>query len=266
MAADDLSLARDAVLEAGAVAMTFFRQGHATWEKEPGQVVTDADIAVDRLLHERLIGARPDDAWLSEESVDDGRRLGAERVWIVDPIDGTRSFAEGTPEFTISVALVSGGRPVLGLLLNPATGQFFEAVRGGGARLDGEPIRTTARTLAGARIVCSESENRRRRFDTLLPGSDVSSIGSLALKLALVAAGRFDGYLTWRRTHDWDIAAAMLLIEEAGGVITDGGGAAVVLNREVVRHDGILAAAPALHRDLLAATLEAREAMLKRRS
>ena len=263
---DDLDLARGATLEAGAIAMRYFRKEHATWEKEPGQIVTDADIAVDRFLRERLIGARPGDAWLSEETVDDRARLDAARVWIVDPIDGTRSFAEGTPEFTVSVALVADGRPIVGLLLNPASGQLFEATQGGGAMLDGTTIRARATTLAGARIVCSSSENRRRHFDAMLPGCDVSSIGSLALKLALVAAGRFDGYLTWRRTHDWDIAAAMLLVEEAGGRITDGGGAAVALNRPSVRHDGILAAAPDLHRELLAATAEPRAAMLERRS
>ena len=263
---NDLELARAAVLEAGAIAMGYFRTGHATWEKEPGQIVTDADIAVDRFLRDRLIGARPGDAWLSEETVDDRARLDTARVWIVDPIDGTRSFAQGTPEFTISVALVADGRPIVGLLLNPASGQLFEAVHGGGAMLDGSVMRVRTTSLAGARIVCSQSENRRRRFDAMLPGCDVSSIGSLALKLALVAAGRFDGYLTWRRTNDWDIAAAMLLVQEAGGRITDGGGGDVVLNRPSLRHDGILAASPDLHRELLAATAERRAAMLERRS
>lgn len=245
--------------------MRYFRQAPKQWEKGPGQVVTEADIAVDRLLHDRLIGPNPGDGWLSEESEDDLARLGKSRVWIVDPIDGTRSFAEGLPEFTISVALVEDGAPVVGVVLNPATDELFAAVRGGGASLNGAPIRATGRDgLEGAAVVASRFESRRRRFTELLPSVEVTTIGSLAYKLALVASGRYDGYLSWRRTHDWDIAGAAVLLAEAGGKLTDADGRPIALNRERPVHEGLLAGGAALHPLLLDATRAGRAGHLAR--
>jgi myo-inositol-1(or 4)-monophosphatase len=153
-------------------------------------------------------------------------------VWVVDPIDGTRSFAEGTPEFSVSVALVENGTAVLGVVLNPATGELFAAARGRGAELNGARVRASGREeLAGARIVASRFESKRHHFPEMLPEVEVTTIGSLAYKLALVAAGRFDGYLSWRRTHDWDIAGAAVLLAEAGATLTDADGRPIALNR-----------------------------------
>lgn len=250
----EIGRARAAVLEAGRMAMRWFRQPHEKWEKGPGQLVTEADLAVDRFLHAELIGAGTA-GWLSEETEDDRRRLAAREVWVVDPIDGTRSFADGVAEFTISVALLRENRPVLGFVYNPATEEMFEGVRGRGAVLNGKPVRaSTVAALDEAHIVASRFESRRRNFASLVPTAALSSLGSLAYKLALVAAGRYDGYLSWRRTNDWDIAAAVLLIEEAGGRITDAGGRPVLLNRPEPVHSGILAAGAALLPALLAAT------------
>jgi myo-inositol-1(or 4)-monophosphatase len=263
----EIELARSATLEAGALAMRHFRTAHARWEKGPGQIVTEADLAIDRLLKERLLAAHPGDGWLSEETEDDRARLAADRVWVVDPIDGTRSFAEGVPEFTICVALLVGGRPRLGLVLNPATEELFEAAAGCGARHNGARLQLAAPPgLQAAHICCSKNKCRRRHFDRFLPGTTLSSIGSLALKLVSVAAGRFDGFLTWRRIHDWDVAAAALIVEEAGGRITDGGGAALAFNTEAARHDGLVAAHPALHRPLLAASAAPRAQWQARRA
>jgi myo-inositol-1(or 4)-monophosphatase len=246
---------RRAVIEAGRIAMRYFRQKHARWEKGPGQIVTEADLAVDRFLHAELRRDPGTDGWLSEETEDDRLRLERRRVWVVDPIDGTRSFAEGTPEFTISVALLVNDRPVLGFVLNPAKEELFEARAGEGAWLNGRPLRaTSAASLQGARIVASKFESRRRNFAGLIPSAELSNIGSLAYKLALVAAGRYDGYISWRRTHDWDIAAAVLLLAEAGAVISDAEGGPIRLNRPEPRHAGLLAAGPTLHAALLAAT------------
>ncbi len=256
----ELDRVRDAVREAGRIAMRFFGNRCARWEKSPGQIVTEADLAIDRFLHAALRRTHPDDGWLSEETADDRLRLMRRRVWVVDPIDGTRSFAEGVPEFAISVALVIENRPVLGFVYNPAKEEMFEAVRGGGARLGGDRLRASGtETLEGARICVSRFEARRRNFAALLPRVELVTLGSLAYKLALVAAGRFDGYLSWRRTHDWDIAAALLLLEEAGAVASDARGAPLELNRPEPTHAGILAAPPALHRALLHATAEAFE-------
>ena len=258
----EVDRARDAVLEAGRIAMRFFGRAHERWEKGPGQIVTEADLAIDRYLHAALRRTHAQDGWLSEETVDDRHRLERRRVWVVDPIDGTRSFAEGVPEFAVSVALLIDSRPVLGFVYNPAKGELFEAVRGRGARLHGHPLRASAASgLEGARICASRFESRRRNFEALLPQVELVTLGSLAYKLALVAAGRFDAYLSWRRTNDWDIAAALLLLEEAGAVVTDAQGEPLALNRPEPVHAGILSAPPALHAALLAATAGAYAAM-----
>jgi myo-inositol-1(or 4)-monophosphatase len=257
---------RDAIVEAGRIAMRFFRTGHERWEKGPGQVVTEADIAIDRYLHATLRRDDPGAGWLSEETEDEPSRIGRHRVWVVDPIDGTRSFAEGKPEFTICAALLVEDRPALGFVYNPATGEMFEARRGEGAFLNGHRVHSSRRRdLAGASILCSQGENRRRHFEDMLPSTRLTTIGSLAYKLALVAAGRYDGYISWRRTHDWDIAAAALLLEEAGAVLTDAGGAPVAFNRAEPRHEGILAGPTELHRALVAGTGEAWRAHLARK-
>jgi myo-inositol-1(or 4)-monophosphatase len=207
-----------------------------------------------------LLGARPDDGWLSEERPDDGSRLARERVWIVDPIDGTRAFADGIPEFSISVALAVAGRPALGAVYNPASGELFEAVRGRGAWLDGDPVRVSAQGgLAGARLVSSRGELRGRRWPELIPEAGFATVGSLAYKLALVACGRFDGLISLRRTWDWDVAAALLLVTEAGGRISLADGTPLRLNRPEPYHAGLVAGAtPDLHGALVARLRAAR--------
>jgi myo-inositol-1(or 4)-monophosphatase len=249
----DRRLLRRAVTAAGALALEHFRAGPSHWHKGPGQVVTQADLAIDGLLHDILIGARPEDGWLSEERADDGSRLRRRRVWIVDPIDGTRAFADGEPEFAISIALVVEGEPVLGAVLNPATEEHFEAQREGGARLNGARLRISdRRELAGARLLSSRTEMKRRDWPKLIPEVQFTTMGSLAYKLALVAAGRFDGLVSLRASHDWDLAAAVLLIGEAGGRISEAGGGPVVLNKPATRHEGLAAAGTtALHRALV---------------
>lgn len=253
-AALPLAAARAAVLEAGELALRWFRRPHGRWEKGPGQVVTEADLAVDQRLKETLGRIDPEAGWLSEETVDDQSRLRQPRVWVVDPIDGTRAFAEGRAEFTICVALLEAGRPVLGLVLNPATGELFEAARGEGASAGGRPLRaSTPATLADAAVAVSLSESRRRDFAALLPEARIVGIGSLAYKLVLVAAGRFDAFLSLRRAHDWDIAAAQLILEEAGAMLTDATGGAIAYDHPEPWRRGLIAASPALHAALLAA-------------
>ena len=250
----DRRLLRRAVAAAGALALEHFRTGSKSWEKAPGQVVTEADLAVDNLLHDALIGARPDDGWLSEERADDGSRHRRRRVWMVDPIDGTRAFVAGKPEFTISVALVVEGTPLLGAVFNPASGEHFEAQREGGAVLNGARIQISERrTLAGATLLSSRTEMERRGWPGLMPEAHFTPMSSLAYKLALVAAGRFDGLISLRASHDWDLAAAALLISEAGGRLSGADGRPLALNLPTPRHSGLAAAGTtALHRALVA--------------
>lgn len=248
----DLRLLRSAIAAAGELALEHFRSGRRHWYKSPGQVLTQADLDVDRLLKELLLGARPDDAWLSEETPDDGSRHERPRVWVVDPIDGTRAFADGIPEFSISIALLVHGAPVLGAVFNPATDELFEALHGGGAWLGGQQVRVSDRGgIAGAQLLSSRGELKQRRWPELLPEARFRTIGSLAYKLALVAAGRFDGLISLRRTHDWDVAAADLLVREAGGRLTSPAGEELTLNRPEPLHHGLIAGPPALHGKLV---------------
>lgn len=171
---------------------------------------------------------------------------------LVDPIDGTRSFALGKPEFTISVALVEAGRPILGVILNPAKDELFEVETAGVPLLNGKAIQaSTTTTLDGAAIVVSHTENRRRRFSEWFPQAHVTEIGSLAYKLARVAAGHFDAYFSWRWAHDWDIAAAALLLERVGAGFSDAEGAPLAFNRSEPRHHGLIAANEPLHLPLV---------------
>lgn len=253
--AADLELVCAAVDEAAGLAMTHFERDAGHWYKGPGQVLTAADLEVDQLLRRRLLAARPDYGWLSEESADDGSRWTCRRVWVVDPIDGTRAFADRRPEFTISVGLVEDGQPLVGVVHNPATGERFEAVRGAGARLGDEPLRvSTARTLEDASLLSSRGEMRKRRWFERIPETRFAAVSSLAYKLALVAAGRHDGLMSLRGSHDWDLAAALLLLDEAGAISTDAEGRPLRLNQRTPRHQGLaIAATPELHAEVLTA-------------
>lgn len=243
--------ARAAVAEAAGLLRG--RRGGALdrWDKAPGDPVTDADIQVNRLLRRRLEALDPAIGWLSEESEDDPARLDRRRVWLVDPIDGTRAFAEGLPEFSVSLALVEDGRPVLAFVAAPATGEWFEAVAGGGAFAAGERVRVGRRaTLPGGTIACSRWAVRQDAWRAAFAGARLVPAHSLALAMARVAAGRIDGLLIRRLSNEWDVAAGDLLVSEAGGRFADLDGAPPVYNREEPRLARSVAAAPGLF-DLL---------------
>jgi myo-inositol-1(or 4)-monophosphatase len=251
--AEDEALLTGAVRAAGALALSFFRNGVVGRSKADNTPVSDADLAVDEMLRERLIGERPGYGWLSEESVDNPSRLDAARVWIVDPIDGTRAFLAGTPEWTIAVALVENGQPVLAAVFNPATAEMFTARRGNGAYLNGVPISvTTPEDIAGCRMIATKGFFKHKVWTAPWPHTENTWFNSIAYRLALIAAGRADATLSLTGKSEWDIAAAALLVEEAGGRMTDAAGAALTYNKPSPRMNGLVAAAPRLH-DLLVA-------------
>ena len=229
------------VREAGALALSMFGTPINNWTKFESSPVSDADIAVDRLLRERLMDKGSAIAWLSEESVDDASRLAARYVWIVDPIDGTRAYLAGSPDWTVSAALVENGRPIAACLYAPVTDEFFMAIANQGATCNGAPITTTdGLTLEHARVAGPRS--LVDRLLTLQPSlSVVPRVRSLALRLARLAHGACDVAIAGANSHDWDLAAADLLVHEAGGVLTPVGGGAVIYNRPVPRH-GVLVA------------------------
>jgi myo-inositol-1(or 4)-monophosphatase len=238
------------VREAGAFARAASANPIKTWVKEHNSPVSEVDIAVNQLLKERLTALVPEAGWLSEESEDDPARLAASRLWIVDPIDGTRSFIAGRPDWTISVALVEGSRPVVAGLYAPVSEELFLAVAGAGATRNGTPIEVTPGDMIdGARI--AGPRGFLDRLATVVPPFVVlPKIQSLALRLARVADGTLDAALASGTSRDWDLAAADLLVHEAGGALTTVGGAKLAYNRVSTIHDDLIAAGLVRHQTL----------------
>jgi len=251
---------RAVMREAADIAQPFFRLGGQTsariWSKAGGSPVTEADVAVDAFLKVRLSALVPQAAWLSEETADDPARLGHDLIWIVDPIDGTRAFLSGHPDWSIAVALLARGEPLIGFVHAPAGKTDYEAVRGRGATRNGSPIRVDARQdLSGARIT-----GPKPMLDRLTRGakpnpdfSVVARIPSLALRLARVAEGSVDVGMISGQARDWDLAAADLVLREAGGIVCDFEGTATPYNRAEPVHGELLAVPAALRDPVLTA-------------
>jgi myo-inositol-1(or 4)-monophosphatase len=249
-----LGLARQASLEAGELALRYFRPGAQTSAgiqyKEGGSPVTEADLAVDRMLKSRLEPLDPAIGWLSEETEDDPARLERALVWVVDPIDGTRSFAQGRPDWGVAIGLLFAGQPAMGVLHIPAEGKTYTARKGGGAALNGAPIRISGQTqLRGARLA-----GQQPMLDTVERGvrsiERLPKIHSLAYRIAHVADGRADGGLSSKNPHDWDLAAVHAVLMEAGGVLQQLDGSDLAYNRVSTRHQSVLAGHPHLVRGL----------------
>jgi myo-inositol-1(or 4)-monophosphatase len=240
-----------AVREAGALALTTFRSEIRQWIKGASSPVCEADIAVDAFLRKRLGDAFPSHGWLSEETEDDPRRLAAEAVWIVDPIDGTRAYLEGKDDWVVSVALARGGRPELAALFAPVTDEFFFAVAGEGATCNGATIAVdTGVGFEGARLL--GPKRFQGRLTEIHPAVvSLPRLGSLALRLARVAHGGADIALVSGRSHDWDLAAADLLVHEAGGKLTDIAGEPLTYNRPEPVHGLLVAAGRLRHATIL---------------
>jgi myo-inositol-1(or 4)-monophosphatase len=238
----DAALLTDTVREAGALALSLFRTELKNWTKGASSPVSEADIRVNDLLEQRLRSATPDYGWLSEESADDESRLGKRRVWIVDPIDGTRGYLAGREDWCVSVALVEDASPVLAAVFAPASDEFFFAARGRGAARNEVPVFATSGTemvfsrVAGPKPLV-ERLNRSAGEVVLHP-----RIGSLALRLCRVAQGSLDAAFAGGQSRDWDLAAANLIVQEANGNMTALSGDAILYNRRDVAH-GVLVAA-----------------------
>jgi len=252
---EDFSLLKDAVQAAGELAYSYFRRELAVQTKHDGTEVSEADLAVDAALKGTLLGGRPNYGWLSEETEDDPSRLDQRLVWMVDPIDGTNAFLRHIPEWTISVALVQEGKPVLGAVYNPATGEFFHAIRGHGAFLNNKPIKVTGReTLEGALFIASGGLFKKRIWKEPWPGVESRWVNSVAYRLSLVAAGGADATVSLSAKCEWDLAAGVLLVEEAGGVVTDHHGHPFRFNLPIPRFPSLVAAPPELYAKLIERT------------
>jgi len=252
----DLALIEEAARDAGVIARRFYRGSYRKWNKEKGQPVTECDLAVDKFLGERLLSARPDYGWLSEETEDDPERRRAKFVFVVDPIDGTVAFLKGRPYFTISVAIVSGERPVVGAVYNPITGESFTAILGGGAKLNGQSIHVSRQVeIEGCRMLGPKATFEHTSWTTApnipWPPMHIETRNSIAYRLALVASGTFDAAMSLSAKHDWDLAAGDLIVQEAGGCVTTHTGATLRYNGSQPLQPSMVAADPALHANLL---------------
>jgi myo-inositol-1(or 4)-monophosphatase len=251
---NELTTAIKAAQAAGDILLSYYQADYEIRDKGFHNPVTSADHASNEYLEEQLRDSYPDYGWLSEETADTFDRLSCERVWVVDPLDGTKEFIEGVPQFVVSIALVEHGKPVLGVLFNPVTKETFAATAGNGATLNSDPIRVSSvKELEKAVILNSRSETRRGLwksyqsfFQRLMP------IGSVAYKLGLTAAGRADMFATLRPKNEWDVCAGNMILKEAGAELRILDGRERRYNsRHVIIKPGLVAGNPGIVQSFL---------------
>jgi myo-inositol-1(or 4)-monophosphatase len=250
--ADERAVIEEAVRAAGDVALAQFRNGVKGWHKPDGTPVSDADFAVNRLLAERLLAARPTYGWLSEETSDElGVRHGA-LTYLVDPIDGTRAFLSGGDDWCVGVALLARNRPIAAAILQPVTGALYSAAAGLGASVNGRRIHVSSRReLAGAHLIAHAGLRKPERWAVPWPEVRYGMTFAMLLRLCRVADGSFDGMVALGRKSDWDVAAGDLIVGEAGGLVTDLTGAALIYGGPGMSQNGVIAAGPALMQQMI---------------
>ena len=255
----ELEVAVAAARAAGAIIRGYYDGGVESWDKSRDNPVTHADLEANRCIQGRIAEAFPGDGWLSEETADSAERLSKARVWIVDPLDGTKEFIQHIPEFCVCIALTIAGRAALGVSYNPATEELFAGIVGHGATYNGKTARVSPETeLARTRVFASRSEDKRGEWDAFKSRIQVVLTGSVAFKLALIAAGKGDATFSLTPKNEWDICAGAALIEAAGGQVTGLDGQPLVFNQPKTLLPGLIASNGLLHAALRALIAEGR--------
>jgi len=249
---DDLMLLIGAAHASADIARKFWKQSPETWDKDAGAgPVTEADLAIDKMLHADLRAARPDYGWLSEETEDDTARLKHDHVFIIDPIDGTRAFIEGSKTFAHSLAVAYKGQITAAVVFLPMLDKLYVATSNMPASLNGRPIAPSQpKPEQTPTVLATKCNFNPDRWKNGTPPYERHIRASLAYRLCLVAEGRFDAMLTLRPTWEWDVAAGALIAQKAGAVVTDKTGTKPVFNTPQAQLDGILAAGPLLHKSI----------------
>ena len=243
----DAELIAEAAVEAGELALSARRRGLTVEWKANHSPVSDADLALDALLTERLRAARPDYGWLSEETADDPARLQRRKVFVVDPIDGTRAYVKDQPWFAVCIAVVEDGVVTHGVVHAPALKETFTAERGGGAALNGEAITASATLqLEGAAMLAYPGLFTHKAWKRAWPKMRVESRNSIAYRMCLVADGRFDAAVALNIKYDWDVAASSLIAEEAGAWVGDHKGQGYRFNRAEAFQPSLVCCTPGL--------------------
>ncbi len=246
--AADLALIRDAARAAGALAEQERERGLKITHKDGGSPVTNADFAVDEMLKTRLLSARPDYGWLSEETPDTPDRLPRRRLFVVDPIDGTVAFMKARPWWCVPIAVVENGRPVAAVIHVPSLNETFEATLGGGARLTDRPIAASdVDTLDDAAVLADARLMEGPHWPEPWPLMRYEKRNALAYRMALVASGAFDAAIALTPKWDWDVCAGALIATEAGAKVSDHHGRPWRFNRPDPRQASLVCSAPALH-------------------
>tara|TARA_B100000989_G_scaffold287844_1_gene257881 strand:- start:289 stop:1092 length:804 start_codon:yes stop_codon:yes gene_type:complete len=242
----------DAVRNAGKIALEFDKKKINFWYKSKNQPVTDADIKINDYLKSFLQNKYPDFGWLSEETVDDGSRKMQKSFWCLDPIDGTRSFLNHKPEFTISLALLYESTPVFGVIHNPKTKELFYAEKNNGAFCNNKKMKVNNKiNIKDCNLGISNSEFENLKNFPNLKNLKILRMGSIAYKIALVAKGKIDISLSLTKKSDWDLAAAALILEEAGGMITEKNGKPINYNTNNLEIPSVIASNSQIHKKMI---------------
>ncbi len=246
---DDLALIRRVVRGAGELCLEHFhRNDSKSWNKDNNSPVTEADLAVNDYLEAELMAARPNYGWLSEETADDQSRHDRARTFVVDPIDGTRAFIDRKPGFAVSVAVIEAGEAIAGAVFNPLKDEFFDASRGGGARLNGKALGVSDCTAEGGCVMVGYP----RKFQRMgFPDMRYKITNSMAYRMAMVAGGAADATVSFTPKSDWDVAAAALIASEAGAKVTNLHGDPMRFDGQSTMGMGVICASPPLHALLL---------------